>query len=208
MIKDSGERTQFNTGAVRDMHEGKGRMDLLPLSGLIELSKHCENGAIKYGEHNVDKGIPLHSLCDSAMRHLVKFMRGDKDEDHLVAAAWNMMWALDQRVNHPELNDLPWAKNDTPIPDTEDTTYIETAKKDPNASQYMGWICGGSWCKRADKCAYSIENSHQGTYEHRDLSIEGHGSISTSTPEGTIHYECGDGSVTYPHFVSINEEEK
>ena len=30
MIKDSGERTQFSTGAVRDMHEGKGRMDLLP----------------------------------------------------------------------------------------------------------------------------------------------------------------------------------
>lgn len=30
-IKDSGERTQFATGAVRDMHEGKGRFDLLPM---------------------------------------------------------------------------------------------------------------------------------------------------------------------------------
>lgn len=29
MIKDSGERTEFGTGAVRDMHSGKGRMDLL-----------------------------------------------------------------------------------------------------------------------------------------------------------------------------------
>ena len=28
MIKDSGERTQFESGAVRDMHEGKGRFDL------------------------------------------------------------------------------------------------------------------------------------------------------------------------------------
>ena len=55
MIKDSGDRTQFDTGAVRDMHAGKGRMDLLPLSALIELSKHCEEGALKYGEHNVDK---------------------------------------------------------------------------------------------------------------------------------------------------------
>lgn len=45
MIKDSGERTKFGTGAVRDMHAGKGRMDLLPLSALIELSKHCEEGA-------------------------------------------------------------------------------------------------------------------------------------------------------------------
>ena len=61
MIKDSGDRTQFDTGAVRDMHAGKGRMDLLPLSAIIELSKHCEEGALKYGEHNVDKGIPQHS---------------------------------------------------------------------------------------------------------------------------------------------------
>ena len=110
-IKDSGDRTQFETGAVRDMHAGKGRMDLLPLSAIIELSKHCENGAIKYGEHNVDKGIPQHSLCDSTMRHLVKYMRGDHDEDHLVAAAWNIMWALNQRVEHPELNDLIWNSN-------------------------------------------------------------------------------------------------
>ena len=31
MIKDSGERRQFGTGAVRDIQEGKGRCDLLPL---------------------------------------------------------------------------------------------------------------------------------------------------------------------------------
>ena len=109
-IKHSGDRTQFDTGAVRDMHSGKGRMDLLPMSALIELSKHCEDGAEKYGEHNVDKGIPQHSLCDSAMRHLTKYMRGDQDEDHLRAAAWNIMWALDQTVTHPELNDLMWNK--------------------------------------------------------------------------------------------------
>lgn len=31
MIKDSGNRTAFNTGAVRDVQKGKGRCDLLPL---------------------------------------------------------------------------------------------------------------------------------------------------------------------------------
>ena len=31
MIKDSGERTEFETGAVRDLREGKGRCDLMPL---------------------------------------------------------------------------------------------------------------------------------------------------------------------------------
>lgn len=114
MIKDSGDRTKFGTGAVRDMHAGKGRMDLLPLSALIELSKHCEEGALKYGEHNVDKGIPQHSLCDSAMRHLVKYMRGDTDEPHLRAATWNLMWALNQTVEHPELVDVPW-RNDCEV---------------------------------------------------------------------------------------------
>lgn len=31
MIKDSGERREFDSGAVRDVQEGKGRCDLLPL---------------------------------------------------------------------------------------------------------------------------------------------------------------------------------
>ena len=106
MIKDSGERTEFSTGAVRDMKRGVGRMDLLPWYGIMEVSKHCEEGAEKYGEHNVDKGIPLHSLCDSAARHLAKFIAGEMDEDHLRAAAWNLLWALNQRTTHPELDDL------------------------------------------------------------------------------------------------------
>lgn len=106
MIKDSGERTEFSTGAQRDIQHGKGRMDLLPWYGIMEVSKHCEEGAEKYGEHNVDKGIPLHSLCDSAARHLAKFIAGETDEDHLRAAAWNLLWALNQRTTHPELDDL------------------------------------------------------------------------------------------------------
>lgn len=59
MIKDSGERTEFGTGAVRDMHSGKGRMDLLPWEALVEVSKHCEEGALKYGERNCEKGITI-----------------------------------------------------------------------------------------------------------------------------------------------------
>lgn len=80
MIKDSGERTEFGTGAVRDMHSGKGRMDLLPWEALVEVSKHCEEGALKYGERNCEKGIPIHSLIDSAFRHLAKYMMGMDDE--------------------------------------------------------------------------------------------------------------------------------
>ena len=107
-IKDSGNRREFETGAVRDIQEGKGRMDLLPWAAIIEVSKHCENGAKKYGEHNVEKGIPLHSLCDSAARHFAKFMDGQTDEDHLLAATWNLLWAVEMRLKKPEMCDVPW----------------------------------------------------------------------------------------------------
>ena len=36
-ILDSGDRTKFDTGAVRDMRVGKGRCDLMPLSVAAEL---------------------------------------------------------------------------------------------------------------------------------------------------------------------------
>lgn len=107
-IKDSGERTTFSTGAQRDMHGGKGRMDLLPWAAIIEVSKHCEAGALKYGEHNVDKGIPTSSLLDSAMRHAAKYLDGQEDEDHLLAAAWNLLWAIEMRCKKPECVDTPW----------------------------------------------------------------------------------------------------
>lgn len=112
MIKDSGERTKFPSGALRDMHTGKGRMDLLPWSAIMEVSKHCEAGALKYGEHNVDKGIPTHSLLDSAIRHAAKYLAGYVDEPHLVAAAWNLLWAIEMELVHPECVDTPWRASD------------------------------------------------------------------------------------------------
>ena len=111
MINDSGNRRAFSSGAVRDMQAGKGRMDLLPWAAIMEVSKHCENGALKYGEHNVDKGIPTSSLCDSGARHLAKYLEGWDDEPHLLAAAWNLLWAIQMELKHPECVDTPWDKN-------------------------------------------------------------------------------------------------
>ena len=111
MVKKDGMRT-YTSGAVRDSSEGKGRMDLLPWNAIMEVSKHCQKGAEHYGEHNVDKGIPLSSLCDSGARHLAKFMDGWTDEDHLLAAAWNILWALQMRAKKPEMIDIPWAEED------------------------------------------------------------------------------------------------
>lgn len=149
MIKDSGNRTEFASGAVRDIQEGKGRCDLLPLdvvarcigkspiltsihnftefnelfwltstieifcvergwdtpTMLLEVAIHFEEGAKKYGERNWQKGIPVSRYIDSAVRHYLKFLRGDEDERHDRAFCWNIICAIWTCVHIPELNE-------------------------------------------------------------------------------------------------------
>ena len=104
VILDSGERTEFASGAVRDMHEGKGRFDLLPMCVLMRLARHYEEGAKKYKPRNWEKGIPASSFADSALRHIVKYLDGWNDEDHLIAAIWNLFglaWTEEKRPDYP-----------------------------------------------------------------------------------------------------------
>lgn len=147
MIKDSGDRTEFGTGAVRDMHEGKGRCDLMPLDVVTEVGDcwktwHKEiftlihsfqfsgdsevlrtvirwfgsyvwddpqtmllEVAKKYGENNWQKGIPVRCYIDSAVRHYLKWLRGDQDEPHDRAFCWNIICAIWTCKHKPELND-------------------------------------------------------------------------------------------------------
>lgn len=146
-ILDSGERREFETGAVRDIQEGKGRCDLLPLDVIgeviadpilasiaifqstgcekdlhyalleasinfsdistmfLEVSKHFEEGAKKYGEYNWQKGIPTHCYIDSAVRHYLKWIREDTDEPHDRAFVWNILCCIWTCIHKPELND-------------------------------------------------------------------------------------------------------
>ena len=152
-IKDSGNRTKFATGAVRDIQQGKGRFDLMPLDIMskvfavefadefeegsiadvlksiadfkrtgnkrwlciaivyyslavnvdlpklmLDVAKHFENGALKYGERNWQRGIPVSRYIDSALRHLMKDLAGATDEDHAAAFVWNCMcdaWTME-----------------------------------------------------------------------------------------------------------------
>ena len=151
VIKDSGDRTKFDTGAVRDMRTGKGRCDLMPLevaadyltrdgkpdrillrirqfqksndtkylqialdnfneihwmnnkTMLLEVAKHFEEGALKYGENNWQKGIPTYCYIDSAVRHYLKWLRGDKDEPHDRAFVWNLMCCIWEVDYHKEV---------------------------------------------------------------------------------------------------------
>jgi len=115
-IKDSGERSEFSTGAHRDCAEGKGRMDLLPFRALIALAKVYEEGAEKYDDNNWRKGIPLSRYVDSAGRHLAKWMIGWRDEPHLAQCAWNIMslietiGLIEESLLPAELNDLPYCE--------------------------------------------------------------------------------------------------
>ena len=109
-IKDSGERTVFPTGSVRDMHEGKGDMASIPWESILRLSKHYENGAKKYQRWNFRKGIPISSFIDSACRHLAKYQCVMDYEDHLAAAAFNVLGAMLMENTMPEMNDLPLRK--------------------------------------------------------------------------------------------------
>lgn len=117
IIKDSGERRDFGTGAVRDMSEGKGRFDLLCGYAIGALAEHMERGSKKYGDRNWESGIPMSSFTDSALRHLFRYLRGNTDEDHLLAAFWNLHCAVSQRERF--LRDLldPNALDDLPTDD-------------------------------------------------------------------------------------------
>jgi hypothetical protein len=110
MIQCSGEIRHFGTGAIRDNNEGKGRCDLLPASSLLRLSRHYEAGGKKYGDNNWQNGMPISVLMDSSVRHLLKYLDGWTDEDHLAAACWNILNAMWMEEKRPDMQDLDTRK--------------------------------------------------------------------------------------------------
>ena len=90
-LHDSGLRDEFETGAVRDGQQGKGRLDLLPVEAILRVARHFEAGANKYNDRNWEKGIPLDRFMDSGLRHALRYLAGERDEDHLAAACWNFL---------------------------------------------------------------------------------------------------------------------
>ena len=122
----------FKTGAVRDVG-GKGRMDLLPWCAIIRVSKHMEDtvspdpetGIPHYPERNWERGLPMHTMIDSAARHLAKYQMGLTDEDHLCAAATNLLMAMWTEENMPEMQDIPSRIN----VDSEDELHLTSKRR-------------------------------------------------------------------------------
>jgi hypothetical protein len=113
ITKDSGKRMQETTGAQRDTNDGKGRFDLIAPEPLRRLAELYQRGAEKYGDRNWEKGINLSRYIDSALRHINDYQAGDRSEDHLISAAWNLFSfvATEDRIKRgllpTELDNIP-----------------------------------------------------------------------------------------------------
>ncbi len=112
-LKDSGRKREFPTGSVRDDRTGKGRWDLLPFLALQKIAVHFELGGLHYGDRNWEKGQPLMGYFDSALRHIAQHVEGKRDEPHIVAAAWNLLCAI-QTEEMIERGLLPKSLDDRP----------------------------------------------------------------------------------------------
>lgn len=106
-LNDSGDRTVFGHGAMRDRGEEKGRYDLLPPDAIRRLALHFQRGAKKYADRNWERGMELHVLMDSGIRHAFDYLEGKTNEDHLAAATWNFLCAMATETRFPELVDIP-----------------------------------------------------------------------------------------------------
>lgn len=66
----------------------------------LDLAKHFEDGADKYGPRNWEKGIPFDRYIDSGVRHFLKWSAGLNDEPHDRAFVWNiicLIWTINHR---------------------------------------------------------------------------------------------------------------
>jgi len=106
MSTDSG-LTQFPTGAVRGNDAENVRFDLITPIGLRRLAETCAEGARKYGDHNWQKGIPASAMLNHAIRHIYLYLAGDRFEDHLAHAAWNILGVCHFEEAMPEMIDIP-----------------------------------------------------------------------------------------------------
>lgn len=100
-LQDSGARTQYAGGGVRDSSEGKPRFDLLwpkdvPYEAqfLTQMAQVLQQGAEKYEPRNWElfhTPEALEHAQASLGRHYANYMAGSKDEPHLFQMGCNLL---------------------------------------------------------------------------------------------------------------------
>jgi hypothetical protein len=100
-----GRSVKYQTGAVRSSDAEATRYDLISPIGLAAVAAACAEGAEKYDPFNWEKGMPATDLLNHAIRHIYMFLSGDRSEEHLGHAAWNVIGAIHSLEVWPELNE-------------------------------------------------------------------------------------------------------
>lgn len=68
IVKDTGDRTQFDTGSHKDMGEGRGRYDLIPLHTLATLYLETDEKAVAYFLGNIYHSMVATSVDEKQSR--------------------------------------------------------------------------------------------------------------------------------------------
>lgn len=89
------DKEQFSTGAMRDKAEDKPRPELVSPFAIERLAYWLRDGARKYSDRNWEAGMPTERTVASLLRHIMKYMQGDRQEDNLAAIMCNAMFLLD-----------------------------------------------------------------------------------------------------------------
>jgi hypothetical protein len=99
ITKDSGKRQEYDSGMVRDLQDGKPDFSLIfpdmpyqdqPITRWAAL---MTRGADKYGRRNwqvAKSAEEVERFKASALRHMMQWMTGENDEDHMAAVMFNL----------------------------------------------------------------------------------------------------------------------
>lgn len=94
----------YPTGARGSKDATGYRYDLISPIAMERLAKVCHEGAVKYGDRDWEKGLSVAVCICRAIRHLYKYLRGDRSEDHLGHALWRIAAAAHSEEAWPHLN--------------------------------------------------------------------------------------------------------
>jgi hypothetical protein len=79
--------------------------ELIPYAGMEAVARAYHEGSIKYDAYNWEKGMTVLSLLNHGIRHIYLWLDGDRTEDHLGHAMWNVLAAIHSYVLWPHLNE-------------------------------------------------------------------------------------------------------
>lgn len=73
--------------------------------GLLILGETYQEGAVKYGDRNWERGFAVGDLLNHGIRHLLLWLAGDRSESHLGHALWNCFASIHSYHKWPHLNE-------------------------------------------------------------------------------------------------------